>query len=244
MDVITLYHLNMHNFSHIRHIFFDLDNTLWDFSANSHRILYEMYQAFDLQEMGIHAFDSFHDQYRMRNSHLWSEYKLGNKTREEVRLERFQHTLYDHGIDNRLMAMRLADYYIENTRRVKDLVPGAVELLEELSAKYPLHIITNGFEEVQDFKLVNTGLRKYFRSITTAESAGQLKPGKKIFEHAMRQAGAEASESLYIGDSPDADGHGSMNAGMSFIWFNYKKEQNTHRFNCAVTELKAIGAML
>ena len=142
-----LYHLNMHNFSHIRHIFFDLDNTLWDFSANSHRILYEMYQAFDLQEMGIHAFDSFHDQYRMRNSHLWSEYKLGNKTREEVRLERFQHTLYDHGIDNRLMAMRLADYYIENTRRVKDLVPGAVELLEELSAKYPLHIITNGFEE-------------------------------------------------------------------------------------------------
>ena len=162
----------------------------------------------------------------MRNSHLWSEYKLGNKTREEVRLERFQHTLYDHGIDNRLMAMRLADYYIENTRRVKDLVPGAVRLLEELSAKYPLHIITNGFEEVQDFKLVNTGLRSISDPSPQQKVQVSSNPEKDIRTCNASGWSRSFRKSLYR-NSPDADGHGSMNAGMSFIWFNYKKEQNT-----------------
>lgn len=225
---------------HIEHIFFDLDNTLWDFSANSRRILYEMYQEFQLVEMGIRHFDTFHAQYQLRNEHLWRNYKAGSKTKEEVRLERFQQTLYDHGIDNRLMSMQLADYYIENTRKVTDLVPGAIELLDYLSAKYPLHIITNGFEEVQLFKIKNSGISGYFRTITTAEAAGALKPDQLIFEKALMDAGASAANSLYVGDSPEADGHGSMRAGMSFIWFNYKKEPNRSNFQYVVSDLQEL----
>jgi putative hydrolase of the HAD superfamily len=228
------------SFKHIQHIFFDLDNTLWDFSNNSKRILYDMYQAFHLEEMGIRQFDTFHNQYQLRNEHLWRNYKTGSKTKEEVRLERFQQTLFDHGIDNRLMAMQLADYYIEHTRKVQDLVPGALEMLDYLSAKYPLHIITNGFEEVQLFKIRNSGIAHYFRTITTAEAAGALKPDNQIFEQALKSAGVRAENSLYIGDSPEADGHGSMKVGMSFIWFNYKQEPNKAKFTHLVNDLQEL----
>ena len=92
----------------ISHIFFDLDNTLWDFSRNSKKILYRIYQDFKLEEKGIAGFEAFHTQYAFRNDSLWQAYKAGTKTAEEVRLQRFRQTLYDHGIDSGLMAHQMA----------------------------------------------------------------------------------------------------------------------------------------
>lgn len=215
---------------HIKHILFDLDNTLWDFSGNSKRILEQIHADLALAERGIPDFHRFHEQYAFRNEYLWHQYALGNVSREEVRLNRFYVTFNDFGLDNYVLANQAADYYINHTRKQTDLLPHTKELLDHLHGKYGLHIITNGFDEVQFFKLENTGIRHYFQTVTTAENAQSLKPNKKIFDHALKLIPTRAEECLYIGDSPEVDGNGSLQAGMSFIWFNPNRKENTYGF--------------
>ena len=227
----------------LQHVIFDLDNTLWDFSGNSKRILKEIYDEFLLANRGISDFDAFHRQYKFRNDHLWHEYAHGRATREAVRLNRFKVTLSDFGVDDITLAYAAADYYIHHTRHQKDLLPYTIELLEYLKKKYQLHIITNGFEEVQFFKLTNTGIRNYFTTITTAEAANALKPDKRIFDFALNKIKTAPEHCLYIGDSPDADGTGSINAGMDFIWFNPELRTNKFNFN-AVSHLKELTGIL
>lgn len=214
----------------IHHILFDLDNTLWDFSGNSKRILAEIYRDLELSKKGISDFGVFYTQYTFRNEYLWQQYSLGNVTREEVRHNRFYITLNDFGIQNHALAAAAADYYILHTRHQKDLLPHAIPLLEYAIKKYRLHIITNGFDEVQFFKLENTGLRKYFDTVTTAENAKSLKPNKKIFYHALASINTIPEHCVFIGDSPEADGQGATQAGMDFIWYNPEGKKNTYGF--------------
>lgn len=228
------------NSNNIKHIFFDLDNTLWDFSANSKAIVEKLYFDFDLPGRGIKDFAQFFLNYKQRNDFLWDAYRYGRKNKEEVRFERFYVTLYDFGIDNRSIAMQMADYYIQHTRYLKELLPGAIETLQYLNEKYPLHIITNGFNEVQFFKIKNCGLQDFFKTITTAESANALKPDRKIFEVALRDANALAHESIYIGDSPEVDGKGALNAGMQFVWFNHNANENQYSFEKKISNLSQL----
>ncbi len=216
--------------SSIKHVLFDLDNTLWDFSGNSKRILAHIFSELQLAEKGVPDFEAFYAQYMFRNTYLWEQYALGNVTRDEVRHNRFFITFDDFGIQHYALAAQAADYYIHHTRRQTDLLPHTRDVLTYLSAKYRLHIITNGFDEVQFFKLENTGIRSYFETVTTAESAQSLKPNVGIFEYALRAIPASPEHCVYIGDSADADGHGSTKVGMQFIWFNAERKPNTYGF--------------
>lgn len=224
----------------IKHIIFDLDNTLWDFSGNSKRILADIFELLDLQNEGIPDFEQFHQQYKFRNEFLWQEYGRGNVSKEDVRLNRFYVTFNDFGVDNYVLANKAADHYVYHTRRQTNLLPNAVTALNHLKQKYQLHIITNGFDEVQYFKLENTGLQIYFDTITTAEAANALKPDIRIFEHALRKIDTEPHNCLFIGDSPEADGHGAINAGMSFIWLNTENKANEFNF----VEVADLGELL
>lgn len=215
---------------HIQHVLFDLDNTLWDFSGNSRRILEKIFTDLSFQEKGVPGFHAFHEQYAFRNEYLWQQYALGNVTRDEVRQNRFYITLNDFGINNYALAAEAADYYIHHTRRQTDLLPHAREVLDHLYSRYTLHIITNGFDEVQFFKLENTGLRRYFDTVTTAEAAQSLKPNRRIFDHALNAIPAAPAHCLYVGDSPEVDGHGALNAGMEFIWLNPESRENAYGF--------------
>ena len=224
----------------LKHIIFDLDNTLWDFSGNSKRILAEIFEKFNLQEAGIPDFENFHKQYKFRNEYLWNQYALGNVSKEEVRLNRFYASFNDFGINNYVLANQVADHYIYHTRRQTDLLPNAKALLDHLLPKYQLHIITNGFDEVQFFKLENTGLHTYFKTVTTAEAANALKPDIRIFKHALNAMQTEPQHCLYIGDSPEVDGNGAINAGMHFIWLNTEKKENKFQFE----EIADLGELL
>ena len=109
-------------------------------------------------------------------------------------------------------------------------MPGAREALSLVQGRYDLHIITNGFEEVQRRKLRSSRLAPYFRSVTTAEAAGMAKPDPRIFSKALIQANADPSQSLYIGDHLFIDGSASE-AGMHFLWYNPsgRAENSPHR---------------
>jgi putative hydrolase of the HAD superfamily len=202
-----------------RHIFFDLDRTLYDFDKSTRQTFFELYEKFNLKKNGVKDFDDFLDTYHANNLKLWAQYRDGKIKKKFLNVERFHVTLLHFGIDDRAFAGRFASEYILESPKKKTLFPGVVEAVEYLHGKYKLHIITNGFDEVQQVKMKANGLNKYFLTITTSEEAGAKKPSEKIFIHALVKAGAGPDESLMIGDDYAVDIEGAKNVGMDQMLF-------------------------
>ena len=205
----------------IRHIFFDLDHTLWDFDKNSEL-------AFDLIFKKNHPTldtKSFVEIYAPINQLCWKLYQFDKITHQELRYKRLRdsfdvmkYDISDADIDQ--MAIDYIAFLPENNL----LFEGAKEVLEYLNPNYKLHIITNGFAEVQYKKLKNSGISDYFASVTNSEMAGVKKPNPKIFQFALSLANATKENSIMIGDCIDADVQGALKFGMEAIFFNEKKE--------------------
>ena len=168
-----------------KHIFFDLDNTLWDFEKNSNITLTYLVGKFDLISKGIDNATSFIQKYRVHNDRLWSLYREDKISKNELRTERFRLTLQEYKIDNQELADNIGLAYIQQSPLKTILFPFAIEVLEYLYQNYTLHIITNGFEEVQHIKINSSGLKSYFNNIITSEQVGVKKPDARIFRYAF-----------------------------------------------------------
>jgi putative hydrolase of the HAD superfamily len=203
-----------------KHIFFDLDHTLWDFNRNSEETLEELFEIYSLQELGIHAFADFLKTYRTVNEEKWDLYRKNRITKDELRATRFHDTLLTFEIDHPELAQKIDEEYISKSPYKTHVFPHAHEVLDYLAEKYELHIITNGFSEVQDVKLEHSKLKTYFRHKITSESIGVNKPDPKIFTHALRLANAKRTESIMIGDNLAVDIIGARNIGMDQVFFN------------------------
>lgn len=204
-----------------KHVFFDLDHTLWDFDTNSKETLYDLYHELELESMGIDAFDHFHHTYHHHNNIFWDRFRKGYITREELRWKRMWRTLLDYKLPNEPLARKLSERYLEILPTKKNLFADTLEILDYLKGKhYPMHLITNGFEKTQHAKINNSGIRNYFTHIITSEAAGIMKPHAAIFEYALAQAGTKAEEAIMIGDTLDADIEGGNNAGIDTVYFN------------------------
>jgi len=205
-----------------RHLFFDLDHTLWDFEANAKETLHELCEANGLLEKGVTDFDQFFKCYSYHNEQLWQRYTSGTIRQDELRWKRMWLSLLDFKIADELLAKSLAVQFLERLPNRKNLFPYTIEILEYLkNKKYVLHLITNGFENVQHNKLLNSKLSDYFEEVVTSEKANSLKPNKEIFEFALQVTGADANESIMIGDNIDADIKGAMNAGLDTVFVNH-----------------------
>jgi putative hydrolase of the HAD superfamily len=202
-----------------KHIFFDLDHTLYDFDRSTRKTFLELYEKFGLQKNGVPDFDDFMATYFQHNVRLWGEYREGKIKKKFLNVERFHVTLLHYGINDRAFAGRFASEYLQKTPLNKALFPGAIEVLEYLHPKYTLHIITNGFDEVQKVKMESNDLNRFFTTVTTSEEAGAKKPDHQIYQHAMDKACAEVNESIMIGDDPDVDILGARLVGMDQILF-------------------------
>ncbi|MBL0105142.1 MAG: noncanonical pyrimidine nucleotidase, YjjG family [Bacteroidetes bacterium] len=203
-----------------RHIFFDLDNTLWDFDRNSHDTLVELYEKYNLSGLGVPSFEIFHEKYKERNAMMWEQYRLGKIDKAMLRDQRFSLTFWDMGLDAELAPKELPDEYLRLSPQRKHLFPHAHEVLSYLQDKYVLHIITNGFEEAQHIKLEASDLTKYFSEIIISEHTGFRKPDIRIFDYSSTRANAKPSECLMIGDGLDVDVIGAQEAGWDAIYFN------------------------
>lgn len=204
--------------SRYRHLFFDLDHTLWDFQANSRAVLAELFLE-RVHGRGL-AMEEFVAVYERINGALWEQLDGGAIPKEVLRALRFKRTLEHFGVQDAALARWLEVNYLERCPQRARLMPGAKALLEDLHAHYHLHIITNGFTEIQATKLQSAGIRRFFKVVLTSEMAGVSKPHVGIFRHAMRSAGARAKESLMIGDNARADIGGSRAAGMDQAHFS------------------------
>lgn len=203
-----------------KHIFFDLDHTIWDFDKNAEEALHELFVLHRLNDIGLHSADVFIEAYTANNHKLWREYHLGNITKAALREARFKQTFLDLGVHPDVIPHGFEDAYVQLCPTKTNLFPHAHETLEYLQGKYTLHLISNGFKESQDVKISNTGLGKYFQHIVVSETIGINKPDKAIFQHAIDLAVAAVGESIMIGDSLEADVRGALSFGMDAIYFN------------------------
>ena len=208
----------------IKHIFFDLDHTLWDFEKNSSEAILELFEQHQLEQY-IGSFTDFINDYQRINVEHWDKYNRGEIDKHTVRYGRFYELFEKYGVpDHRVFAETFADAYILIAPHKPHLFPGAHEVLQYLKTKYTLHIITNGFKEVLELKITKTNLKDYFELILSAEDVGVNKPNPLVFKTALERTNALAYESLMIGDSYEADIVGAKNAGMQTLHFNPKRE--------------------
>jgi len=205
-----------------RHLFFDLDHTLWDFEANARVTLLELYNNLQLAQRGIDDFDLFHKNYLAHNENLWARYRNGFIKQEELRVKRMWLALLDFKIADETLAKDMSIRFLDLLPTRTILFPYAIEILQYLTNKnYQLHLITNGFEKTQYSKLKSSGLVKYFREVITSERSSSLKPNKAIFDFAFEKTGAQPNESIMLGDSIEVDIIGAMQAGIDQVFINH-----------------------
>lgn len=216
--------------TNVRHIFFDLDHTIWDFEANSKAALSELFSLHE-NKVGDIAFEIFLPIYIDINEAYWEEYRLDKVDKETLRVGRFKDAFHYFGKDFDFEFLdQFAKDYLARSPYKTNLFPGAFETLNYLKGKYQLHIITNGFKEVQYIKLDSSNLASYFDIIICSDEVGFKKPNAKIFELALEAAQAKANESLMIGDSEETDVMGAIRVGMQAFWFNPLHAKNNNAF--------------
>ncbi len=206
-----------------RHLFFDLDKTIYDFDASSRMTFEEIHEHFHLAEKGILDLDLLIERYTHINLRLWELYRNGGILKEVLNVSRFDLALQEFGINDGGLAGAIASYYVTESPLKNTLFPGVETTLTYLKKKYRLYIITNGFEEVQHKKLNINNLRPYFDDVITSEEAGCKKPDPAIFHHALHRTGAQKEESLMIGDDLVVDIQGAREAGIDQVFVNYGK---------------------
>ena len=204
----------------IKHIFFDLDHTIWDFDRNAQETLLELYEAYQLKTLGLHSAQDFIDRYTENNHRLWTKYHLGEITKETLRTERFRNTFLELGVSPEHVPQQFEDDYVRISPTKTNLFEGAEKVLTYLQKKYQLHIISNGFKETTLTKMEVSGLNPYFTQVIISEDVGVNKPNQAIFEHALTKAAAIKEESIMIGDSLEADIRGAQAFGLKAIFFN------------------------
>ncbi|MDN3724322.1 YjjG family noncanonical pyrimidine nucleotidase [Aequorivita sp. SDUM287046] len=224
----------------IADIFFDLDHTLWDFDRNS-GLAFE--RVFRKHNITLPLVD-FLREYEPINLLYWKKFREDRVSKDELRRGRLTDTFNIFELKYPLETIdAIAVCYIEELPIDNHLFLNTVEILDYLSSKYNLHIITNGFEQVQYLKLNNSGIKKYFKTVTTSEEVGLKKPHPSVFQAALNKASAVPNKSVMIGDSFEADIIGANNAGMHTLFFNYRNEAVAPPY-LAITELSEIKKYL
>lgn len=223
----------------IQHIFFDLDNTLWDHRRNAYLTIKDL---FDKEEITLKYnidFEEFHSVYHEINEKLWEQIRDGEIDKEYLRKHRFYDTFKHFGIDDLGLSMFFEEHFLDKILNYNHLVESAEYILDYLKAKnYKLHIISNGFQEVTERKCILSGIDHYFQTITSADSVGVRKPNPAIFEYSLGLSEAKKEESILIGDDWIADVIGAQQFGMDVIFFDVLNE------NKEVENLKVIKHLL
>lgn len=228
-----------------KHLFFDLDHTLWDFDANAKATLQQLHLDLKLVDKGIHDFDVFYKNYLEHNEKLWSRYRNGYIKQEELRIKRMWLTLLDFKVADEELARQLSELFLQLLPTRTLIFPDTKEVLEYLTDKgYQLHLITNGFELTQHSKLKSSGLDGFFKEIVTSESSNSLKPQKEIFEYALKKTGSTVDRSIMIGDSIEVDIAGAMSVGMDQVHVNYNNAVQELKPTYTITALNQLKELL
>jgi len=228
-----------------RHLFFDLDHTLWDFEANANETLAQLFEEYDLARHGRFTFAEFSQRYSEVNHALWRLYQSNKVTQQQLREVRFVRTLTRLGVAEADVPAGISARFTDILPRKAAVFPHTHEVLGYLQKKgYHLHLITNGFEDVQHIKLTSSKLTDYFEQVITSEHSGYLKPDPRMFAHALARTGATAAESLMVGDNLECDVLGAYNAGIDQVYFNPARRRHFAQTTYEIASLDELRAFL
>lgn len=228
-----------------RNIFFDLDDTLWDFTANSRSVYHKLYD-----ELGYDRYFASFDRYiaihEERNTQLWDEYGKGTISKDELNVRRFTYPFEHEGIDGcRDLALRFMRSSLAMMPTMGGTVPGAHEVLGNLAGRYHLYILSNGFRELQSAKMRSARLDGYFDKVILSEDIMVHKPATALFHFALSATQSSAADSLMVGDNIDTDIRGAMDAGIDQVWFNRTGRDPGHlRPTHTITKLEDLLSIL
>jgi putative hydrolase of the HAD superfamily len=226
-----------------KHIFFDLDRTLWNFEKNALEAFKDIISRFDLSSY-FPDVAKFVLEYHEINEDMWEKYRKGEIKKDFLRVERFRLLLKKFNIVDEALAEKISETYIKIAPRKTHLEPYTIELLEYLKEKYRLYIITNGFNEVQFIKMESSGIDKYFEKVYTSDNVGSKKPKPEIFAHSLNTVNAKKKESLMIGDDLEVDIIGARNYGIDQIYYNPNGIVHNEKTTFEVKSLKEIIEIL
>ena len=219
------------------HLFFDLDNTLWDFDRNAKLAMHETVEELNLLEK-INDFNQFYAFYDGVNHRLWEAYRKQEIRKNELITKRFSDTLAEFNLNN-IDPTAMNDRYLKNMAKQTCLVEGTLELLSTLKQRnLCLMIITNGFKEVQLNKLKNSGLAHFFDHVFISEDLNFPKPDIRVFQHAIRSSNAKKEKSIMIGDNWETDIMGARNFGIDQIFFSKDRKNEEYPFVSKSTDKK------
>lgn len=202
----------------IKTVFLDLDDTLFDFHRSESEAI-----SMTLSHFGIEPTDAVKKRYSQINRSMWEQLELGNMTREEILVRRFELLFAELGVD--VCGMEARHIYEYNLGGSYFYIEGAVALLSELSAKYDLYLMSNGTAAVQDRRIAASGIAKYFKEIFISEKVGYNKPSREFFERCFAKIpNFDRDSAMIIGDSLSSDIQGGINAGIKTCHYNPRAE--------------------
>lgn len=202
-------------------IFFDLDDTILDTVQNSKDSLQELYTDYRFDNY-FSDFNSFYSKYQSINIHLWDLYEQNQIEKDRLMSERFAKTLEEHISIDTDKSLEINRDFMGRVSSRKNIITGAIEILDYLRPKYKMYVLSNGFTEVQDTKIRNAGVGEYFKKVILSDHVGKNKPHPVIFNYALQEACADAGDCIMIGDNIKTDIVGAKNSGIDQVWFNPK----------------------
>ncbi len=207
-----------------KHIFFDLDHTLWDYDANANETLIDIYEKYSFKKMGFFSVEEFLTAFHQENEILWTQYNQGIIPKSAIRQQRFVKVFEAVGLPLLYQPPNINQEFVQQCPFHTHVIDHTFEILDYLFPQYEMHIITNGFDDIQHIKLAQSGLDKYFGHVITSESCGARKPSEKIFQHALALSNSDVERSIMIGDNAQTDILGAREVGMDHIFFNPHKK--------------------
>ena len=204
-----------------KHLFFDLDHTLWDFERNSSESLEEIFHNLSLMQHGVTSKTTFIQSFLKINTKLWEAFDQGTLHHSFIRENRFRMVFTDLGLECPPNHVEIGEIYLNSLPTKKYLLEGALDVLNYArSAGYIMHIVTNGFNEIQAKKIASSGISHFFNNVITFDTANARKPDPEIFAFALRIANALKEESIMIGDNWIADIMGAKQFGIDTVYYN------------------------
>lgn len=225
-------------------LFFDLDHTLWDYEENARETLEELFQRFDLSSIIDSSDQHFIEVFFKVNDSLWDQFDKGHIHRSVIRNERFERVFSEFGVNNSKVAQEINRDFIAECPHKTNVVPGAFELLSELKPGCGIHIVTNGFKEIQHIKLSKSGLDKYIDKVFISEEVGARKPEPFFFEFSLGEVDCTPRESLVIGDNLNTDIKGARDYGIDQVFYNPKKLKHTENVTWEISHLSQMLDLL
>lgn len=225
-----------------RHIFFDLDRTLWNYEANSRETLQELLHSFGLNSSidPLAFFDVFH----RRNEELWLQYGRGDMDKETLRFNRIHFTFLEFGIDDKELSTRFSEAYTRELPLRTHLAPEAPGVLSYLQGKYNLYILSNGFRETQLAKIERSGMAPFFLKVFTSDNIGVSKPHAGIFHYALTAVNARKTESLMVGDDLETDIMGAARFGIDQVYINLLRIPHSFQVTYEIQSLPELKELL